>query len=118
MAGIYGEINSRKEFHLMLNAATTTSRAFLSASPDDGTLQSIHRQLEAIGLWTLNGRIPTTQERVSVDMAVRASREMEGETRYYKWTRDIYSLDAYIERWPSDDEAANATDDDYWDSVD
>ena len=51
-------------------------------------------------------------------MGLRASRELEGESGTYNWTRDIYVLDAYIADWPSDEKAASATDDDFWDNDD
>lgn len=53
-------------------------------------------------------------ERESIDIGLRASRELEGDNEAYPWAQLLYSLDAYIEDWPTDNEAAAATDDDFF----
>lgn len=118
MAGVYGKINSRADFQALLEKATKEGKSLFAKRPGDATIDSIVRQLEAVAVWTADGRIPTKEERKSIDMALRASRELEGDSEAYNWTRDIYELDSYIADWPSDTKAANATDDDFWDSDD
>jgi hypothetical protein len=118
MAGVYGEINSRADFQAVLDQAIADGKALLAQRPGDETIDVIVRQLEAVKTWSANGRTPTKEERESIDMGVRASRELEGDDEAYVWTRALYALDAYIEDWPSDEKAANATDDDFWDSDD
>jgi hypothetical protein len=115
MAGVYGEIDSRAEFHAVLDKAIRDGKALLTKRPGDETIAAIVRQLEAVQAWSANGRAPTKHERKSIDVGVRASRELEGDDAAYGWTRTVYALDAYIEDWPSDEKAANATDDDFFD---
>jgi hypothetical protein len=115
MAGVYGEINSRADFQSVLDKAITDGKALLAKRPGDETIDVIVRQLEAVKIWSANGRTPIKEERETIDMGVRASRELEGDDDAYAWTRAIYALDAYIEDWPSDEKAANATDDDFFD---
>lgn len=118
MAGVYGEINSKADFVAVLDKATSDGKAILAQRPGDSTIDAIVRQLEAVKSWTANGRTPTDDERESIDIGVRASRELEGDDEAYAWTRALYALDAYIEDWPSDEEAASATDDDFFDDDD
>lgn len=118
MAGVYGEINSRTDFFNALNGATAAVSGMLKTTPDEETLAAILRQLQAIARWTANGREPTSDERESIDIAVRASREYEGDARMYGLTRRLYAIDSYFSDWPTDEQAANATDDDYFDADD
>ena len=116
MAGVYGEINSRADFFNALSDATATVSGMLKSAPGEETLAAILRQLQAIAGWTANGREPKRDERESIDIAVRASREYEGETRMYGLTRRLYAIDSYFADWPTDERAANATDDDFFDA--
>ena len=116
MAGVYGSINSRADFFGVLDRAIAEGKAFQAKYAGDATIDTIVRQLESVKSWSANGRTPTEDERESIDIGVRAARELEGDVETYQWSRLLYSLDAYIEDWPSDDEAASATDDDFWDS--
>ena len=118
MAGVYGEINSRADFHAVLDTAIGDGKTLQAKRPGDDTLDAIIRQLEAVKLWSSNGRTPTEDERGSIDIGVRASREYEGDDEAYGWTRALYALDAYIEDCPSDDAAASATDEDFFDEGD
>jgi hypothetical protein len=118
MAGVYGEIDNRADFDALLNKATSDGKQLLAKRPGDQTIEVIIRQLEAVATWCAGGRTPSEDERESIDIAVRASREFEGDSETYTWTRALSALDAYIEDWPSDDKAASATDDDFFDSDD
>lgn len=118
MAGVYGEIDSRADFHTVLDKAISDGKALHAQRPGDETIEAIIRQLEAVKAWSANGRAPTEDERGSVDIGVRASREFEGDDEAYAWTQALYALDAYIEDWPSDEKAASATDDDFFDEDD
>jgi hypothetical protein len=118
MGGVYGEINSRADFFRVLGEARALARKLLQRSPGDPTLLSINRQLEAIAGWTAGGREPTKQERKSLDMSVRAVRELSnsGDPVVDRFSTTIMELDAYFEDWPTDEQAASATDDDFFDS--
>ena len=116
MAGVYGTINSRADFFAALDRAIAEGKVFQAKYAGEATIDAIVRQLEAVKSWSANGRTPTEAERESIDIGARAARELEGDVETYHWSRLLYSLDAYIEDWPSDHEAASATDDDFWDS--
>lgn len=118
MGGVYGSINSRADFDALLRKATVEGKALLAVRPGDPAIDPIVRQLEAVAVWSANGQKPSKDLRSSIDMGLRASRELEGDSETYNWTQDIFALDAYIEDWPSDEKAASATDDDFWDSED
>jgi hypothetical protein len=120
MAGVYGQIDSRKDFHRVLDEAIKAAKKFLAKSPGDDTIESIDTQLDAIRRWTAQGGTPTEDERKSLDMGLRATRELEPATdpEMYEFVQKIYALDSYVEDWPSDEEAASATDDDWWDKED
>jgi len=116
MAGVYGSLNSRDDFFTTLHTAIPDVSGHLQQTPGDETLSSILRQLQAIDGWTKNGRAPTRVERKSVDFALRATREYEGNSSMYQLTRRLYELDSYFSDWPNDERAASATDDDFFDS--
>ncbi len=118
MGGVYGEINSRADFDVCLQKALREGKAFLVQRPGDPAIEPIVQQLEAVATWSANGGKPTKDQRSSIDIGVRASRELEADPETYSWNQDLYALDSYIEDWPSDEKAANATDDDFWDSDD
>ena len=118
MGGVYGDINSRADFDVCLQKALRDGKALLGQRPGDPAIEPIVRQLEAVAAWSVNGQKPTKDQRRSIDIGLRASRELEGDSETYNWTQDIFALDAYIEDWPSDEKAASATDDDFWASDD
>ncbi|MEJ7729660.1 MAG: hypothetical protein WKG00_10615 [Polyangiaceae bacterium] len=117
MAGVYGEIDSRADFHRVLDEAIATAKKFLAQAPDDLTVEVIDTQLDAIRRWTAQGRAPTQDERKSLDMGLRAVRELEPteDVERYSWIQKLYALESYVEDWPDDATAASATDDDWWD---
>ena len=75
MAGEYGEINSRTDYHRVLGEATDIARSILARTPSDATMQRINKQLEAMKRWTGNGRKPTENERRNIDVGLVAARE-------------------------------------------
>ncbi len=81
MAGVYGEINNRADFQTVLDKAITDGKALHTTRPGDETIEAIVRQLEAVKAWSANGQIPTEDDRESIDIGVRASREFEGTTK-------------------------------------
>lgn len=117
MAGVYGEINSRQDFFRVLGEAIRAAKALLARDPQNDTIETIDTELDAIQRWTAQGAKPTKADRDSIDMGLRASRELEPATDkdVYEFVQKIYALQSYIEDWPSDDKAASATDDDFWD---
>jgi len=113
MAGVYGKINSRADFQALLDKAIARGsppREEAGRCDDRRDL----RQLEAAAGWTANGRTPTKRSASRSTWRSELARA-RGDGQAYNWTRDIYALDSYIKDWPSDEKAASATDDDFFD---
>jgi hypothetical protein len=120
MAGVYGEINSKIDYHRVLNEATIFVRT-LERNPhgtSHGTshaIQRIQKELGAMKRWTANGRTPTDVERYSIDIGLTAVREFDGATdKLAEFAQRLCALNNYFEAWPTDHAAASATDDDFW----
>ena len=113
MAGVYGKIDSRADFHLVLGEATRLTESILSKSPKYAVMQVIQRQLQAMKRWTDNGREPTEKERTSVDVGLIAVRELgDSDGEPYELSEKLMELNNYFEDWPSDEDAAKGEDDD------
>ena len=83
--------------------------------PDEETLQVVLRQLEAIALWTANGRTPTQHERERLDMALRMFREYEmtDDVEIHALRDGVSVIHSYVEHWPNDIIASDPDNDDY-----
>ena len=115
MAGVYGEINSRADFHRVLHEAINLTQRLLAASPTCVVMQVIQTRLDAMKRWTDNGRQPAETERSSIDVGVIAVRELsEADGDAQKLSGKLMALNNYFEDWPSDEKAASATDDDFF----
>jgi hypothetical protein len=115
MAGVYGEINSWADYHRVLREATNLTRRLLAASPTNVVMQVIQKQLEAMKRWTDNGRDPTESERTSIDVGLIAVRELsEADGAAQELSSRLMALNSYFEDWPTDEKAASATDDDFF----
>jgi hypothetical protein len=116
MAGVYGEINSRADYHRVLSEALDTTQRILAKQPNYAVMQRIHTKLDAMKRWTENGREPTKSERKSVDVGLLAARELENAKGELAALVDkLYCLNNYFEAWPADEKAATATDEDFFD---
>jgi hypothetical protein len=117
MGGVYGDINSRADFFRVLQETARTSKELQARSPQDPTIAAIDAQLDAVKHWTDGGREPPAEARKSLDMGLRAIRELSetGDPAMDKFTNQVQILHNYFEDWPSDQTAANATDDDFFD---
>lgn len=117
MAGVYGEINSRIDYHRVLREARDIAQRSLARNPEDGTMQRIDKELEAMRRWTDSGREPSESERRSIDVGLVAARELSEATgEVADLAVKLSALNNYFEDWPTDAEAANATDDDFFDA--
>ena len=114
MAGVYGEINSRADFHRVLGEATATVRGMLAASPRNPVMERIQKQLQAMARWTENRREPTESERRNIDVSLIAARELAEDGETGKLAERLSCLNNYFEDWPTDEEARSATDDDFF----
>lgn len=120
MAGVYGEIGSRADFFRVLGEALGISIKLSGSGGAKSPFGPIEQQLLAIDRWTANGRTPTRAERESLDMGLRAVRELSdtGDPGIDAFAGKIQALHNYVEDWPSDEKAAAATDDDFFDDDD
>ena len=116
MGGVYGEINSRADYERILQQATQITSRQLELQPKNPVMQRIAKELESMKKWSENGHEPSESERQSIDVGLIALREFEGVTGDIAELADKLSmLNNYFEDWPSDEKAASATDDDFWD---
>jgi hypothetical protein len=118
MAGVYGEIDSRADFYRVLQEARAITRRMLQARPDNQPIEVIDTQLDAMERWTANGRDPAKAERDTINIGLVAVRELsEVDAAIVKTlVAKLYALNNYFDDWPTDDEAANAEDDDFFDA--
>ena len=112
MAGEYGEIDSRVGYYRVLEEAIDLVQNILTRRPDDEMMQLIFEELNAMRRWSADERIPTDEERGSINVglvAVRKLSEATGEEGAL--VRKLFALNNYFEDWPTDHEAATAKDD-------
>ena len=115
MAGVFGEINSRADFHRVLREALDATQRNLSKQPNYAVMQRVHTELESMKKWTENGREPSKSERKSVDVGLIAAREFENAKGELAVLVDkLYCLNNYFEAWPTDEKATTATDEDFF----
>lgn len=116
MGGVYGKINSRDDFFQMLDEARKITGDMLRVQPKNWTIESIDTQLDAMQRWTQNDREPTQDERDSITIGLLAVRQLDADRQDQsgQLARMLYDLNNYFDDWPTDDEAASATDDDFW----
>ena len=114
MAGEYGEINSRVDYHRVLSEATEIVTRMLARTPSDGPMQRIGKQLAAMKRWTEGGRSPSDNERRNIDVGLIAARELlETTGEASDLTEKLLILNNYFEDWPTDAETSSATDEDF-----
>jgi len=110
MAGDYGEINSRADFHRVLGEATGIARRLLEGSPGYEVMLRIVTELEAMKQWTEGGRQPTDDERHRIDVGLVAVRELDGAGgEWQELAQKLFALDSYFEDWPTDEQAAGSS---------
>lgn len=116
MGGVYGTIDSRDDFFRMLDEARDICRRILTKQPRNRVIESIDTQLDAMWRWTQNGREPAQSERESIKVGLLAVRELdEGrQDESGELARKLICLNNYFDDWPTDEEAASATDADYF----
>ncbi|MGB8541944.1 MAG: hypothetical protein WCD49_09955 [Candidatus Acidiferrales bacterium] len=119
MAGLYGEINSKLDYQRVLRQAADIVTRILARTPANATMQGINKQLAAMKRWTDGGRKPTEIERRNIDVGLIAARELSGEAgELGELAKNLFALNNYFEDWPTDAQAASATDEDSLDEDD
>jgi hypothetical protein len=73
------EISTRQEFEVYLGDALHALDQLNQKYPGDELLESIRNQLRAIKQWTLGGNNLTQEQKDSLNMSLRAQREMSGD---------------------------------------
>jgi hypothetical protein len=110
MAGVFGDdINSRADFQKAVALARQTIVPALQRMPNDPALQSMEKQLEAIDQWTANGRVPTVDERRSINMGIVMYRQFEAtdDLEAYQLRELAGGINNYLKYWPDDAKAAD-----------
>jgi hypothetical protein len=110
MAGVFGDdINSRADFQKALALAGQKIVPALQRMPDDPALQSMQKQLEAIDQWTVNGGVPTVDQRRSINMGLVMYRQFEGtrDLEEYQLRELAGGINNYLKYWPDDAKAAD-----------
>ena len=116
MASVYGEINSRRDYHRVLSEALDIAQGILAKQPNYAVMRRIHTELEGMKKSTENSGEPSKSERKSVDVGLIAAREFENAKGELAALADkLYCLNNYFESWPTDEKAAAATDEDFFD---
>jgi hypothetical protein len=115
MGGVYGEIDSRADFDRVLKEARFITRRMLKVQMDP-TIENIDTQLDALERWTANGGVPTEIDRRTISVGVIAARNLDDvrDPEIQVLCDKLHALQNYVTEWPSDDDAASATDADYW----
>jgi hypothetical protein len=116
MGGVYGSIDSRADFVAMLAKARELARALLARGAQNGVLQAIDAQLGALQAWTAGGGEPTVDQRRTITMGVLVVRELDGvlDPEVQALVAHIHPLSNYVEDWPTDEQAASATEAAFW----
>ena len=70
-------IASRRDFQRILAETIAFVQRLEVKTPGFSVYENIIRQLEAMSTWTKNDRVPTMQERNSIDVGLVAVRELE-----------------------------------------
>ena len=104
MAGSFEQINNRQDLQRELDRARLLCAKYLSELPGNLTLLSVDKQLEFFQGLMRAGRKPTRNERKSIDMGTRMTREFEDgyDEEFYAFKKLISVLNLYIDFWPSD----------------
>jgi hypothetical protein len=74
MAGVYGEINSRRDYRRVLREASDITQRILAKQPNYAAMQRIRTEPDGMKKWTENGREPSKRERKSLDVGLIAAR--------------------------------------------
>ena len=88
-------LRSFAEFDALLATTRAELAEMLMAEPDDGAIQSVSRQLDALHGWTRGGRCPDQGEKGSLNFGAIASRELD----MYPVANSLFELASFVMYW-------------------
>jgi hypothetical protein len=88
-------LKSFEEFDQLLAMARAESARMLMAEPDDGAINSVNRQLDALYGWTRGGRCPSQDEKDQLNFGQIASRALDN----YAIADTLYTLASFVIYW-------------------
>ena len=97
-------IRTRGDFMRVLAEELVRARRLESEVPGLPVFSSLRRQLEAITQWTTDGRQPTKEERVSIQMGPLIVRELTPAPtdELEEFGGKIHELEFYLKHWRDD----------------
>lgn len=84
-----------EDFDQLLSATRIEVDTLLTMEPDDGALNSVKRQLEALHGWTRGGRCPSQDEKDQLNFGQIASRALDT----YSVAPALYALASFVIYW-------------------
>ncbi len=93
-------VNDAADFARVLAEAQRMTRSLLSGG-DFAPLQSVALQLDAMQAWTADGRVPSEEERASIQLGVVVFRELEPAPtpELYEYNQRLYELNGFFKEW-------------------
>ncbi|MGH8028548.1 MAG: hypothetical protein ACREO3_01305 [Arenimonas sp.] len=89
------DLKTFEDFDRVLAATRTEIGRMATAHPDDGAIDSVRLQLEALHDWTRDGRCPAQGEKDKLNFGMIASRELSD----FDIAQDLYALASYVTWW-------------------
>ncbi len=88
-------LKSFEEFDQLLATAREELDRMSIAEPDDGAIDSVKRQLDALHGWTRGGRCPGQDEKDKLNFGLIASRALDT----YPVADTLYTLASFVIYW-------------------
>src|SRR5581483_12082513 len=95
-------IRSRSEFQKVLSEAIELLRSLSKETPGFPPYENIARQLDAMSQRTSGGRVPSAEERSSIDVGLVAARELDAypDSKIQDLAQRLYELNAFFADFP------------------
>ena len=89
------DLRTFEDFDRLLATARAEIARLAAESPDDGAIDSVRLQLDALHDWTRGGRCPGQGEKDKLNFGLIASRELDD----YSVAPDLYALSSFVIWW-------------------
>jgi hypothetical protein len=95
------EIRTRRDFHSILMETLTLAKQLRASFPTFPPFQNVVRQLDAMAAWTANDRVPSDDERSSIDVALVAVRDLESDPdpKVQALCNRLFALSAFFDNF-------------------